>query len=116
MTANWQVRLTLQAEQDFVQVIEWTQTQFGPDQAIKYSELITNALAALYEGPEVLGSKHRPDILPNIYTLHIARYGQKGRHFVVFKPNSDSTIDVLRILHDSMDLVRHLSAANDDWS
>jgi len=114
MTSTWQVRLTQLAEQDFIQIIEWTQEHFGQDQAIRYSQVISDALACLFEGPKVLGSKLRPELLPNIYTLHVARQGHKGRHFVVFQTNADHTIDVLRLLHDSMDLARHLPAANDE--
>ncbi|NBU77128.1 MAG: type II toxin-antitoxin system RelE/ParE family toxin, partial [Planctomycetes bacterium] len=44
--------------------------------------------------------------------LHVARQGRAGRHFVVFRA-AGSDIDVLRLLHESMDLPRHLPAAND---
>jgi plasmid stabilization system protein ParE len=43
MTSTWQVRLTQLAEQDFIQIIEWTQEHF--DQAIRYSQVISDALA-----------------------------------------------------------------------
>ena len=47
----------------------------------------------------------------DIRTLHVARDGRKGRHFVMFRVGSidgRDVIDVLRLLHDSMDLERHL--------
>jgi len=34
--------------------------------------------------------------------------GRKGSHFVVFHAATKNTIDVLRVLHESMDLARHL--------
>ena len=40
-----------------------------------------------------------------------SRNGRKGRHFVLFRINkikAHNVIDVLRLLHDSMDLERHL--------
>jgi len=46
-----------------------------------------------------------------MYTLHVARHGRRGRHFVVFRVGRESdhgVIEVLRLLHDSMDLQRHL--------
>lgn len=46
-----------------------------------------------------------------MYTLHVARQGRKGRHFMVFrvgrKPGRE-VIEGLRLLHDSMDLQQHL--------
>jgi toxin ParE1/3/4 len=63
-------------------------------------------------GPDVLGARAREDIQPGIRPLHVARQGRAGRHFVVFRATG-SDIDVLRLLHDSMDLPRHLPGAND---
>jgi toxin ParE1/3/4 len=34
--------------------------------------------------------------------------GRKGRHFVVFRIADAQTIDVIRLLHDSMDVAKHL--------
>jgi toxin ParE1/3/4 len=47
--------------------------------------------------------------------MHVTRNGRKGRHFVLFRADADADavsrqIDVLRILHDSMDLARHRPA------
>ena len=70
----------------------------------------------LAQGPDVIGARLREDIGPDIHTLHVARHGRKGRHFVVFRisPSPDALIiEVLRLLHDSMDLPRHLTAANE---
>ena len=36
------------------------------------------------------------------------------RHFVVFKVSGAQTLDVLRLLHDSMDLEKHLPPTNDN--
>jgi len=59
----------------------------------------------------VAGAKKRDDILKGIFTLHVARRGRKGRHFIMFRVGgaSDSdTIEVLPLLYDAMDLQRHL--------
>jgi toxin ParE1/3/4 len=113
MNKIWQIRLGQQAERDFVDILSWTVKFFGETQAQTYSATISLALQALTDGPEILGSKLRDDIEPDIKTLHVARLGRKGRHFVVFRVGADHAIDVLRLLHDSMELSRHLPAAND---
>jgi len=41
--------------------------------------------------------------------LHVARRGRRGRHFIVYRCIDGETIDVIRILHDSMELARHFS-------
>lgn len=109
----WHVRLADQAELDLIDITIWTAENFGSRQADVYAETITLAIEALHDGPKIPGVKEREDIGPGIRTLHVARHGQKGRHFVVFKSAPQQTIEVLRLLHDSMDLTRHLSTGND---
>jgi toxin ParE1/3/4 len=115
MKQVWTVRLGQQAEQDYVEILQWTVKTFGEGQANNYAETIALAIEALEGGPDVLGARAREDIQPGIRTLHVARQGRAGRHFVVFRATG-SDIDVLRLLHDSMDLPRHLPAANDHSS
>ena len=112
MRPVWTVRLGRQAEQDYVEILQWTAKTFGEGQASTYAETMACAIEALEDGPDVLGAKARDDIQPGIRTLHVARQGRAGRHFVVFRV-AGSHIDVLRLLHDSMDLPRHLPAADD---
>jgi toxin ParE1/3/4 len=113
MTRAWKVRLGRQAEQDYAEILRWTTRTFGEAQARIYAQTISIAIQALTNGPEILGCKVRDEIAPGIRTLHVARMGRKGRHFVVFRVGGDQTIDVLRLLHESMDMPRNLSAAND---
>lgn len=112
MRPVWTVRLGRQAEHDYIEILQWTTKTFGEGQASTYAETIARAIEALEDGPDVLGARARDDIQPGIRTLHVARLGRAGRHFVVFRV-AGSNIDVLRMLHDSMDLPRHLPAAND---
>jgi toxin ParE1/3/4 len=107
----WTVRLTAAAEADFGQILTWTREQFGEPQAFAYADTLALALEALHKGPETSGVKSRDDILRGLSSLHVARQGQKGRHFIMFRTARNprtNVIEVLRILHDSMDLPRHV--------
>ena len=108
MSTVWAVRLAEKAEHDLLDALVWTTDQFGALQADDYLETLTLALEALTDGPNIVGSKVRDDIGLGIRTLHVARLGRKGRHFVVFRISDAQTIDVIRLLHDSMDLAKHL--------
>jgi toxin ParE1/3/4 len=113
----WRVRLTAQAEADVAEILEWTAQQFGPVQAHRYAETLTSAIEALNEGPDVRGAKPRDEIAPGLLTLHVARKGRRGRHFLLFHVRDEagrSVIDVLRVLHDAMDLARHAPSADRD--
>ena len=108
MSLVWQVRLAGQAEQDLLDITLWTAENFGPMQAEHYAETIALAIEALHDGPEIWGAKVRDEIGIGIRTLHVARQGRKGRHFVAFSVSEGHIINVLRLLHDSMDLAKHL--------
>jgi len=113
MSRSWRVRLARQAEFDLFEISKWTAENFGARQAEYYGETLSLAIEALNDGPEILGSKARDEIGQGIRTLHVASHTRKGRHFVVFRVADEGVLDVLRLLHDSMDLARHLPAAND---
>jgi toxin ParE1/3/4 len=107
----WTVRLTAAAEADFREILRWTTAQFGETQARAYAETLIAAFNDLTDGPTLVGVRERSDIAKGIRTLHVARNGRKGRHFVLFRTSRDQgrqTIDILRLLHDAMDLKRHL--------
>lgn len=108
MSSEWVVRLSDQAESDLIEIIDWTSRTFGPRQADEYTETVTSAIEKLYSGPEPLGSKIRNDIRPGIRVLHVAHRGRTGRHFLVYRVSKDKGIDILRMLHERMDLMRHI--------
>lgn len=116
MKHRWSIRLAEAAGQDYQAILHWTVENFGRAQARTYAKTLNNALQDLAQGPSLTGVRPREDIGPGIHTLHVARHGRKGRHFVVFRivPSPDtSIIEVLRLLHDSMDLPRNLPVANE---
>lgn len=109
MTVLWNVRLSKRAAQDYVEAIRWSHQRFGKGQAQIYAQVLTKAVDALREGPELGDVRTRDDIGPGIKMLHVGRQGQRGRHFIVFRLSSTNTIDIVRILHDSMDFSAHVS-------
>ena len=82
MRQVWTVRLGQQAEQDYVEILQWTIKTFGEDQANNYAETIALAIESLEGGPDILGARVREDIQPGIPKLHVARQGRSGRHIV----------------------------------
>lgn len=113
---QWTVRLSTAAEADFEHIIQWTSEHFDDAQAIVYAETLSLALAALTEGPAIVGAKARDEILKGLFSLHVARQGRRGRHFIMFRlapRGSGNVIEVLRLLHDAMDLPRHFGPSGE---
>jgi toxin ParE1/3/4 len=107
---RWAVRLSAAAERDFANIIDWTIRRFGKRQSEIYAEVLIAAIQTLHSGPEATGVKVRGEIGEGIFTLHAALGSRKARHFLMCRVSvdDDDTIDVIRILHDAMDLPRHL--------
>lgn len=104
---NWTVRLSDTAEADYDEILRWTASRFGAVQAASYADRLAASLTRLERGPTIAGVRQRDAIGASVRTLHV---GRRGRHVILFRMGSerDRTIDVLRILHDPMDLARHV--------
>jgi toxin ParE1/3/4 len=111
---RWRVRLGAVAEVDFANIVKWTAENFGARQSRVYRDTLVQAIGALADGPNVAGSTARDEILAGLRTLHIARSGRRGSHFIMYRAAPKSTIEIVRILHDSMDLRRHVPSAPDE--
>ena len=96
-----------------MQILRYTLETFGERQAVNYRAPLIDALASLSEGPQVPGSRSREEILAGLRTFHIGKRGRPGRHFVMYRTSDAQTIDVLRILHDAMDIAPHVQG--EDW-
>ncbi|WP_395714016.1 type II toxin-antitoxin system RelE/ParE family toxin [Reyranella sp.] len=108
-TPRWRIRLSNAAAVDFQGILLWTRTRFGEDQALAYENALTETLELLAEGPTTPGAKARFDIGRGIHALHVSRIRRRARHVVLFRVIDEHRIGIVRILHDSMDLARHLS-------
>jgi toxin ParE1/3/4 len=121
---RWRVRLGAAAELDFANILKWTAENFGPRQSRVYRDTLVQAIGELADGPDAAGSKARDDIMAGLRTLHIARRSRRdiarrsrrGSHFLMYRAAPNSTIEIVRILHDRMDLQRHVPSAPDESS
>jgi toxin ParE1/3/4 len=105
---RWRVRLSVAANQDLASSLHWTSQAFGPKQASDYQQTIVQAVRALGGGPDLPDSKARDEVRAGVRILRVARRGRRGRHILVYRVIGEGVIEVLRILHDAMDLGRHV--------
>ncbi len=91
---------------------------FGADAADRYESLIGQALTDIGEDPFRPGAASRPELPEGVYAYHLASSRERvtggrvhtPRHFVLYRIVS-FRIEVLRLLHDSRDLARHVPEA-----
>jgi toxin ParE1/3/4 len=111
---EWRVRLGAVAEIDFANIVKWTTENFGVRQSRVYQKTLVQAIGELAEGPDVAGSKARDEIMPGLRTVHVARHGRRGSHFLMYRVAPKTTVEIVRILHDRMDLQRHFPFVPDE--
>lgn len=98
--------LSEDADADIDSILLWTQEHFGLRQAHAYNERIAATLETLAHDPLPPTSKARDDdVGAGFRTLHL---GRRARHLVLYRVE-DERVHVVRILHDSMELSRHLA-------
>jgi toxin ParE1/3/4 len=94
------------AKRDIVEVLEFTKGRWGLEQARAYGELIREALVAIVNDPRC--GKKRDGVRPGILAYHIGQRGRPARHIVFYRIGAAGAVEIVRLLHDAMDLERHL--------
>ncbi len=105
---KWRVSLIVDAERDLSQILGYTIDNFGAQQARRYKALLMQAIRSLRDGPAIAGSVARHDIAPGLRRFPIARRGKPARHFILYRAVDGQVIEVLRILHEAMDVTTHV--------
>ncbi|NTS44002.1 type II toxin-antitoxin system RelE/ParE family toxin [Flavisolibacter sp. BT320] len=88
--------LTNKAVEDLAAIWEYTYDTWSERQADKYHEMLTSSFQEILEHPD-LGKKY-PEIDTSVMGLRV------GKHIVFYRMVQSSDIEVLRILHQRMDL------------
>jgi toxin ParE1/3/4 len=92
--------LTTAARKDVIEIGRFTTGAWGKRQRDKYLKQLDEAFKLLARQPEI--GKDANDIKPGY-----RKYSQ-GSHIIFYRAGTDSKIVVIRILHNSMDVERHL--------
>jgi toxin ParE1/3/4 len=91
--------LSLEATEDRKDIVAYGVANWGREQAQRYNQKLKNGLAAIQLNPKI-GRTHQE--LPFGYLLyHIER------HYIIYVV-AGMRIEVIRILHDRMDLSQHI--------
>ena len=85
--------LTRAATSDLIDIFDYTQDQWGTDQAEKYRQGLTGCCVLLAEMPS--SGRLCENIRPGLHRQ------EQGKHVVFYRKKPDGTIRISRILHQS---------------
>jgi len=91
--------LSPQAQEDFADILQYTLETWGKVQALSYRSILDKALVTIQKNPRIGHSR------PELSAEH--QIFPAGRHIIIYR-FSDTTIYVSRILHERMDIGRHM--------
>ncbi len=94
-------KLTPKAENDLTEIYLHGFLNFGETQAEKYFSELEDCFQVLSETPFI--GRERTEFSPPVRIHH------HGRHLVIYVIQEDRIL-IIRVLHDSMDVQRHLSS------
>jgi toxin ParE1/3/4 len=110
-------RLSDAAQADVIDLLAWSQEQFGEVARLRYESLIVAALRDVASQPDRPGSIKRPELGAGVRSWHLrlsrdhlgagAAVARMPRHFLIYRFEPGLLV-VGRVLHDAMELARHL--------
>lgn len=110
-------RLSQAAQGDVLGILAWTHEQFGEAARLRYERLIVVALRDVASQPDRPGSIARPKLGAGVRSWHLRlsrahvelgdEVVRRPRHFLVYRVEP-ALVVVGRVLHDAMELARHL--------
>jgi toxin ParE1/3/4 len=112
-------RLSDAAQADVINILAWTHEQFGEAARLRYESLIVAALRDVATQPDRPGSIVRPELGLGVRSWHLRlsrdHVGTGGdgvrrpRHFLIYR-FEPALLVVGRVLHEAMELARHLDS------
>jgi toxin ParE1/3/4 len=108
------LRIAARAVEERRNALRASRLMFGRSAAQAYGALIRRAYMLLSEDPQRAGVRRPDDLEEGVYLFHLrhartrATPPKQPRHIVVFSYD-DTTLTVLRLLHDSMDVDQHIA-------
>ena len=104
-------RLSDAAQADVIDILAWTQEQFGEAARLRYESLIVAALRDVATQPDRAGSIERSELGARVRSWHLrlsrdhaakaAGVVRRPRHFLIYRFDS-ALLVVGRVLHDAM--------------
>ena len=110
-------RLSAAAQGDVLSILAWTHEQYGEAARLRYESLVVAALRDVASQADRPGSFARPELGAGVRSWHLrlsrdhmkagVAVVRRPRHFLIYRAEP-AVVVVGRVLHDAMELRRHM--------
>lgn len=117
-------RVTASAQADIIEILSRTEEQFGEAGRLRYERLIVTAIRDIAGNPTRPGTWDREELGRDARTWHLRGSRERARmesgivrrprHLLLFRVEAEGLVVIGRVLHDAMELDRHLPTER-DW-
>ncbi len=115
-------RLSLLAEADLAHILATSTREWGISGRRRYAAILAAAMRQVAADPEGPATRDRAELRPGIRSFHLRRTrdaGAEGRvrrpvHVLYYRQVAPGLIEIVRVLHERMELSRHLRAVSED--
>lgn len=113
---TWRLLSSPEADADIDDILAWSGIRFGETAQRRYRMLLRQALVDIAANPKRAGVHDHNDIVRGVLSYHLRHSRRraaeggvhKPRHSIYFRLIEPQTVEVIRVLHDAMDTVRHI--------
>lgn len=110
------IRISPQAHTDIADTLRFTEVRLGESARCRYQKLLLTTLHSLAEEPKHQNSTIRNELSPGVRSLHLSFHvlemsdGRRirPRHIVFYRTGADQVVEILRVLHDAMEIAQNL--------
>ena len=111
------LRLSGAARLDIEDLLAWSEEHFGQAARQRYEALLACALQDVAEDTRRPGIQARPELGASVFSYHlvcsrprVAAKVMRPRHLLICRHTASGVVDILRVLHDAMEISRYLPA------
>ncbi len=109
-------RISRPARSDIAGILSASETRWGGEARGRYESLIATAMRQAASDPQGEATRDRSDMSPGLRSLHLRRVRVREQqlkvkepvHVVFFRMAEPDLVEIVRVLHERMELSRHL--------
>ena len=101
------LRKTRLAEADYPDILRYTLRRWGKEQFAAYRRLLNDGISAVASDPDRPSSRARDELQAGVRSFNIGSLATRvgdGRHVLYYRVGADGIVEILRILHDRMEI------------